>query len=693
MRKFLFIVILSTAAKFSFAQCSTSDATGCRCNDSIQTDCDLLPDLTVSYHALADSGGYIEYPQKNAVSLYPGLSDDGKLRLSVAIPNIGMGPLESKAINYFTCGTDTSLGNPGVCPDGSQPKGLIVQKIYHKIQDSMAFYYLTAGAMTYHSLHGHFHVNDFSYYTLRIKKPGELNPLKWPVIGKTTKNGFCLTDEGNCSFAPGYCKDAKDSTLMDTDFANFGLGNYGGCTSIKQGISSGYYDEYFKEFYGMWIDIPPGTCNGNYYIVIQVDPLNHFLESNENNNVIAVPITLTKQEPAGNPVATIALQGSTRMCQGDSLLLTANGGYSYLWSTGDTVQTITVKQAGSYTVSVNSPCGTATSAPITVTVFPLPALATVTSDSICKGDSVLLKANGTDSLFWYKNAVTDIRIDTGTSYHTPPLMQSTTYYVENEKRISGLSFTSAKLDTVGGGKYYGPNGYMVFDCISPFMLNALTMYARDTGTIAIKLLDWDGYVLYSHIVKLVKGKNRVVLNLPVFKANNYLFTFAGDTILYGNNNNVNYPYTLTGVFSITSSTFSKNVYPFFYSWEVKTFDLMCSAGRVPVSAFVKNYCTVGINTYNLSPVQVKIFPNPFSESTAISLDGCTQGVLYDIHLYDLFGKEVTILSARSGNGTGKMEFVLKRNDLSPGIYFYKISAASSGKQGPELLYAGKIVVE
>ncbi|TAH40006.1 MAG: hypothetical protein EYC69_12160 [Bacteroidetes bacterium] len=65
----------------------------------------------------------------------------------------------------------------------------------------------------------------------------------------------------------------------------------------------------------------------------------------------------------------ITAGGPTTFCSGGSVVLTADAGVSYLWSTAETTQSITVTNAGNYSVAVTdgSNC-TATSAPTTVTV-------------------------------------------------------------------------------------------------------------------------------------------------------------------------------------------------------------------------------------------------------------------------------------------------------------------------------------
>src|SRR5204863_2706292 len=52
------------------------------------------------------------------------------------------------------------------------------------------------------------------------------------------------------------------------------------------------------------INLPAGTCNGDYYALSITDPLDHMLEISETNNWILIPVTLTMQtggnfEPQG----------------------------------------------------------------------------------------------------------------------------------------------------------------------------------------------------------------------------------------------------------------------------------------------------------------------------------------------------------------------------------------------------------
>lgn len=85
-------------------------------------------------------------------------------------------------------------------------------------------------------------------------------------------------DYGTCSGWADHCVDTLGNFMnSNSDFPNYGLG--GGsysCSNSVQGISSGYMDIYWTSLDGMWIDIAPGTCNGDYWIVTEVDPNNFF---------------------------------------------------------------------------------------------------------------------------------------------------------------------------------------------------------------------------------------------------------------------------------------------------------------------------------------------------------------------------------------------------------------------------------
>jgi len=92
----------------------------------------------------------------------------------------------------------------------------------------------------------------------------------------------------------------------------------------------------------------------------------------------------------------ISINGSTAFCAGDSRVLMATPGETYLWSTGETTQGIEVTQSGLYSVTVIDSTGCVASAGQSVAVLPALETAVVpnTSGPYCMGESVSLTAVG-----------------------------------------------------------------------------------------------------------------------------------------------------------------------------------------------------------------------------------------------------------------------------------------------------------
>ena len=118
------------------------------------------------------------------------------------------------------------------------------------------------------------------------------------------------------------------------------------------------------------------------------------------------------------PLALITAGGSTNLCQGQNVALTASNGSSYLWSNGQTTQTINVSTAGNYAVTVSSGAGcSATSAPQAITVSPSvnASISASGPTSILPGQNVILTAAGGSSYVWSPGGQTTSSITVSTA--------------------------------------------------------------------------------------------------------------------------------------------------------------------------------------------------------------------------------------------------------------------------------------
>ena len=89
-------------------------------------------------------------------------------------------------------------------------------------------------------------------------------------------------------------------------------------------------------------------------------------------------------------MAKITFSGEPVICDGDSLMLTADPietGYTYKWSTGATTPSIYVKQSAKYTVMIKAPDNNSDSAFIDVLVRTKPEITIVGDTELCHGTS------------------------------------------------------------------------------------------------------------------------------------------------------------------------------------------------------------------------------------------------------------------------------------------------------------------
>jgi len=94
------------------------------------------------------------------------------------------------------------------------------------------------------------------------------------------------------------------------------------------------------------------------------------------------------------PTLIVDLGADTIICPGDSIMLDAgNPGLNYLWSTGDTTQTLTISNSGTYWVSVVNGSGCTGSDTVYIqvdTCLPLVANFTISDTAFCEGDCINL---------------------------------------------------------------------------------------------------------------------------------------------------------------------------------------------------------------------------------------------------------------------------------------------------------------
>ncbi|MCA6449595.1 MAG: gliding motility-associated C-terminal domain-containing protein [Chitinophagaceae bacterium] len=138
----------------------------------------------------------------------------------------------------------------------------------------------------------------------------------------------------------------------------------------------------------------------------------------------AMAVSITPNNPAICSGASTALNAS---------VTGGNPPYTYAWSTGASSTGITINTIGSYSVTVsdNTTGCAAITQTATVTAAPTPAAPTVSGVFICAGNNTTLTANAPGGTYeWFNAASGGTLLGTGSSFNTPVLNSTTTYYVQ-----------------------------------------------------------------------------------------------------------------------------------------------------------------------------------------------------------------------------------------------------------------------
>ncbi|MFH0893585.1 MAG: PKD domain-containing protein, partial [Bacteroidota bacterium] len=274
---------------------------------------------------------------------------------------------------------------------------------------------------------------------------------------------------------------------------------------------------------------------------------------------------------------------------------------SWAWTFGDggtsTSQnpSYTYTSSGTYTVTLNATNGNGsdTETKTDYITISLPTAPTTTGDTICGTGTASLSASGSGTLNWYDASTGGTLVNTGTTYNTPTISSTTTYYVEDS--IPGASYNCAKPDNTGGGGYTSTGDhYLIFNCSTPVTLISVKMYGNTTapGSRTIELRNSTGVVLQSSTQNIITGLNTYNLNFDI-PAGTSLRLGCEGTNIYRNNTGVTYPYTLTGYISVTGSDAGSAYYYYFYDWIIQ--DPACKSSRTPVTAVVNTASAASVS--------------------------------------------------------------------------------------------------
>ncbi len=267
---------------------------------------------------------------------------------------------------------------------------------------------------------------------------------------------------------------------------------------------------------------------------------------------------------------------------------------SWLWNFGDgntsTLQNPVHNYAaqGTYTVTLTATnaFGNDTEVKTSYVVVDYPDAPSATNAGRCDPGTMTLGATGNGGILnWYNASTGGTLLGTGTSYTTPSISTTTSYYIEE---VFGASpgYVGPTDNTIGTGGYFTGDQHLIFDCYKPVTLVSVWVDANGSGNRTVELRSATGTVLQSTVVNIPNGQSRVTLNFDVPVGTNLqLGTAAGSSPnLYRNNAGPAYPYSLAGVIDITSSSAGAAYYYHYYDWEIQ--EPYCVSERAQATAAI-----------------------------------------------------------------------------------------------------------
>lgn len=260
------------------------------------------------------------------------------------------------------------------------------------------------------------------------------NSFTTPVLNNTT-NYYVLANNGGCSSTRSLIQVVVNPAPSIPSVAGAVI-CYNSSTTLTATGPGGTYSWYSEATGGTAIitsdsfTTPQLLTTTTYYVQTTVSGCTS----------ARTPVTVTVIPQVTPPTATGA-----SVCYGNSAVLTASGGTgTYDWyatptggtslATSQVFVTPSLTANTTYYVQITESGCSSTRTPVNVTVTPIPGNPTASDITICPGTTATLTASASGTINWYDVPSGGTPIKTGSSFTTPILNSTTTYYVQN---ISG----------------------------------------------------------------------------------------------------------------------------------------------------------------------------------------------------------------------------------------------------------------
>ena len=374
-----------------------------------------------------------------------------------------------------------------------------------------------------------------------------------------------------------------------------------------------------------------------------------------------------------NPV--VNLGPDQTICKSSPSTLDAgNAGSTYLWSTGATTQTISVSNAGTYTVIVNTPTGCTLFDTVVISNLPAAVVALGADQEVCPGSTTTIDAGNPGLTYLWSTGATTQTITVGAGTYSVAVTNASGCVSKDTIVVTNKV---APVVTLGADLNICTSDTVTLDAG-----NAGSTYLWSTGatTRTIRVSDAGTYsVTVTSPVTGCSSTDAVVVTnkaVPVSTFNNV--SANGQSMTFIATVQVGLQY----LWNFGDPTSPANT-----SQLLSPTHKFTTPGTYNVSLTVTNLAT-GCKSTTIVPTTVtsvgsemaEFFklgaaPNPFVEKTAINytLPQGAQNVTLEV--YDMVGRKIASIFENKSQDAGDYQYNFKNEDLqtSSGIYIVKLT--------------------
>lgn len=377
-----------------------------------------------------------------------------------------------------------------------------------------------------------------------------------------------------------------------------------------------------------------------------------------------------------NKAPVVSLGTDLTICDGTPTTIDAgNPGSTYLWSTGDTTQTISVKTAGTYSVIVTNTSGCSSYDTIVVNTNPSPVQALGADIQACVGQNVVLDAGNPNATYLWNTGATTRTIN--------PVANGT--YIVTVTGTGGCStsdtievvFNSLPVVDIGADINICIEDTTVLDAGNPGSTylwstgdTTQTIKVNAAGTYSVTVTNANGCSNTDQMVVTNKPAPIATFTDTALNGLNVKFTAI---IVAGNSYSWNFgdPTSPTNT-SLQPTPIHEFTQPGTYTVTLTVTNV--ASGCVTIEKRTISVAFVGISSANKEVFNFYAAPNPYAGSTNLNFN-LKKSSMVKIEMFDLLGRKVKTVQdlTELPMGDHKVELVNTSAELPNGVYLIKLN--------------------